>query len=163
MTILAVTVHKKTKSTATGIKLMSTSYDGTRIRTIVPGSLFANSKDASLLQPGIRIVSVNNIPCDGLCARGVAQLIKDVKGFVTILLDDEVSVVLVEDDGGLSNGTTTSSCAESTATATQGPIAYATAIPAAVPTTATSSAFPTEPVVAIPVVDTATGGEYYHQ
>ena len=151
MTILAVSIYKETKHVKDGIQLSYTPHSGaTRIRNIAPGSLFAHSKDAHLLQPGMRIVSVNNIQCDGQSASQVAQFIRDSKGIVTVLVDDEITIYV---EGSSS---TTDISQDSIVHATIVSTASTVATSALTPTPSTT---PAEPAMATPVDTTRTNPE----
>ena len=151
MTILAVSIYKETKHVKDGIQLSYTPHSGaTRIRNIAPGSLFAHSKDAHLLQPGIRIVSVNNIQCDGQSASQVAQFIRASKGIVTVLVDDEITIYV---EGSSS---TTDISQDSIVHATIVSTASTVATSALTPTPSTT---PAEPAMATPVDTTRTNPE----
>jgi hypothetical protein len=144
MTILAVSIYKKTKHVKAGIQL--SSHNGTtRIRKIAPGSLFAHSKDAHLLQPGIRIVSVNNIQCDGQSASQVAQFIRASKGIVTVLVDDEITIY-VEGSSSSTTGIPQDSIVHATIVSTASTVATSALTP-------TPSTTPAEPAMAT-LVDT---------
>jgi hypothetical protein len=87
MAIIAVTIEKENKDVKTGISV--TDLNGAaQIRAIVPNSLFA--KNAPQLQPAMRIVSVNNVQCDGKTPTEVTQLIKDAEGSLVMLVDDQI-------------------------------------------------------------------------
>ena len=85
MPIIAATIHKETQDDKTGLRV--THVNGVnQIHEIVPGSLFA--RNAPHLYQGMRIVSVNNVQCDGKSSAQVTQLIKDAQGAVVLLVDD---------------------------------------------------------------------------
>ena len=77
MTIITATVHKKTQDAMTGINIKNVNGVN-QIREIVPGSLFA--RNAPQLVQGMRLVSVNNLQCDGKTSSQVAQLVRDAQG-----------------------------------------------------------------------------------
>ena len=87
MTIIAACVYKDTESRRTGLKF--TYINGNvQIREIVPNGLFARVTTPHL-RPGMRIISVNNIQCDGMVPSQVVQLIRGAKGNIILVVDDD--------------------------------------------------------------------------
>jgi hypothetical protein len=85
MPIIATLVYKETKDVKTGIKVIN--FNGVnRIHGILPGSRFAQCSPQ--LVQGMRIVSVNNVQCDGKTSSQVTQLVKDAQGTVILVVDD---------------------------------------------------------------------------
>ena len=89
MPIIAALVYKETKDVKTGIKVITVNGVN-RIHGILPGSRFAQCSPQ--LVQGMRIVSVNNIQCDGKNSSQVTQLVKDAQGTVILLVDDDAPV-----------------------------------------------------------------------
>ena len=87
MAIISATIFKDTKEVKTGI-IVAIQNGSPQIRRIVPDSLFA--KNAPQIKPGMRIVSINNVECNGKTPSEVTRLIKDKKGRIKILVDDEI-------------------------------------------------------------------------
>jgi len=90
MTIVGVTIEKETKDMKTGIRV-SVEGGTPKVMSITPDSLFAQATPQ--LQPGMEIISINNVNCRGKTASEVTQIIKDAEGQVVVLVDDEIKAV----------------------------------------------------------------------
>lgn len=88
-TVIATSIHKKTKDVKAGIRFKQETYGAVRVRDIIPDSLFATN--APELQPEMRILSINNVQCTIGKVSQVAALIKEAEGTITILAHEELS------------------------------------------------------------------------
>ena len=86
MAPIAVNIHKQSKDDKLGIGLKGSPI---LISNIVDGSLFAKS---GLLTVGMQLLSINNIPLDGMTSSYAIQLLKDAEGQVVVVADNPVAV-----------------------------------------------------------------------
>lgn len=144
MTTITASIYKETRDIKTGLKV--TQVNGiNQIREIVPESLFALS--APLVE-GMRIVSVNNVQCDGRSPADVAQLVREAQGTVVLVVegngDSSVPPPHLYDLGGVTAGTPPAIATVVSATVVKNPpptapIITATATNTAVTSVATST------------------------
>ena len=75
-----IVIHKETEKVDPG---MVTSH--IYFQEVPPDSLF---QSAERIQPGTRIISINDVKCDGKTPSEVTQLINDIEGPVNMLVDN---------------------------------------------------------------------------
>lgn len=80
--LLSATVYKSSPSAKTGIALIDTTNVGVTVKRVEPAGLFG----VSSFQVGDRLMSVNNESCEGLDSKGVADLIRNAEGIVTVVV-----------------------------------------------------------------------------
>ena len=80
--LLSATVYKQTQHSPVGIVLMDNANVGVTVKRIDPGGLFSNSS----FQVCDRIMSVNSESCDGMDSKSVADLIRNAKHIVTVVV-----------------------------------------------------------------------------
>ena len=86
MAPIAVIIHKQSKDDKLGVGLKGSPI---LISNIVDGSLFASS---GLLTVGMQLLSINNIPLDGMASSYAIQLLKDAEGQVVVVAENPVAV-----------------------------------------------------------------------
>lgn len=89
MAPIAVSVQKQSKDDRLGIGLKGSPVT---ISSIAEGSLFASS---GLLKVGMQLLSINNIPLDGMTHSFAIQLLKDAEGQVIVVADNPVQAAVV--------------------------------------------------------------------
>ena len=89
MAPIAVFIEKQSKDDRLGIGLKGSPVT---ISSIAEGSLFASS---GLLKVGMQLLSINNIPLDGMTHSFAIQLLKDAEGQVIVVADNPVQAAVV--------------------------------------------------------------------
>jgi C-terminal processing protease CtpA/Prc len=97
MAPIAVIIHKQSKDDKLGVGLKGSPI---HISNIVDGSLFAKS---GLLTVGMQLLSINNIPLDGMTSSYAMQLLKDAEGQVVVVADNPVAVAQASSVGVVVN------------------------------------------------------------
>ena len=105
MAPIAVIIHKQSKDDKLGVGLKGSPI---LISDIVDGSLFAKS---GLLTVGMQLLSINNIPLDGMTSSYAIQLLKDAEGQVVVVADNPVAVAQASSVGVVNSTAVTASSA----------------------------------------------------
>lgn len=116
MAPVAAAITIESRGQRLGIGMKNNSPGGpVFVSSIAHDGLFASCG----LQVGMQVLSINNIPVDGMTPRQAIQILKDIEGQVVVVADNPIQAAVVYSGGGESIQTTVPVPAAVTSTTTR--------------------------------------------